>query len=85
VRDRERLARLEPGGAPARPLPIDSPVLVELRAVARPCPLCGGALRLDGHAAARVDGVRLRVATVACTMCGTRREIYFRLVEPTVH
>jgi hypothetical protein len=85
VRDLERLARLEPGGAADRPLPIDSPVLVELRAVARPCPLCGGSLRLEEHAAERVGGVRLRVATVACTQCGTRRRIYFRLDDPAVH
>ncbi len=82
VRDLDRLARLAPGGAPDRPLPIDTPPLVDVMAVATPCPLCGGGFRLDEHAAETVDGVRLRVARVACTTCGIRRAIYFRLREP---
>jgi len=85
VRDQERLARLEPGGAPDRPLMIDSPVLVDGRAVAKPCPLCGGTLRLDAHTAEAVDGVRLRIASVTCTQCGVHRSVYFRLTEPSVH
>lgn len=85
MRDLDRLARLEPGGAPDRPVLIDSPALVELRAVAKPCPLCGGSLRLETHAAEKIAGVRLRVAAVACTLCGARRAMYFRLAEPTVH
>jgi hypothetical protein len=85
VRELEELARLEPGGTPEQPLLIDSPVLVDTRAVAKPCPLCGASLRLDAHTAEVVDGVRLRVAAVACTGCGTRRAIYFRLVEPSLH
>lgn len=85
MRDLERLAHLEPGGSPERPLLIDSPVLVETRAVAKPCPLCAGSLRLDAHTAETVDGVRLRVASVCCTQCGVRRSVYFRLAEPSVH
>lgn len=81
----QRAARLDPGGVPERPLVIDSSVLVDLRAVARPCLICDGSLRLDAHTAEVVDGVRLRVATVVCTQCGTRRAIYFRLHEPSVH
>jgi hypothetical protein len=60
-------------------------VLVETRAVAKPCPLCEGALKLDAHTAEIVEGVRLRVASVSCTLCGTRRSIYFRLAEPSLH
>ncbi len=85
VRDLERLARLEPGGAPDRPLPVDSPAVIELRAVARPCPLCAGPLRLEAHRAEVIDGVRLRVATVACIQCGVRRDIHFTLIEAAVH
>ena len=81
VRDIERLARLEPGGSPQRPFVIDSPAVVEVRAVAKPCPLCEGPLRLDEHAAEEIDGVRLRVASVTCTLCGVRRSLYFHLVE----
>jgi hypothetical protein len=85
VRDLDRLARLAPGGAPERAIPIDSPAVVDVRAVAKPCPLCGGSLRLEAHAAEVVDGVRLRVATVACVQCGTQRAIWFRLASPTIH
>jgi hypothetical protein len=85
VRDLDRLARLEPGGTPDQPVVIESPSVVELRAVAKPCPLCGGSRRLETHAAEKIAGVRLRVAWVRCTLCGTRRAVYFRLAEPTVH
>jgi hypothetical protein len=85
VRDLERLARLQPGGAPERPIAIDSPAVVEVRALSRPCPLCDGSLRLEDHTAEVIDGTRLRVAAVTCTTCGVRRSIYFRLDQPSVH
>lgn len=85
VRDLERLARLEPGGAPERAIAIDSPAVVEVRALARPCPLCNGSLRVEDHTAEVIDGTRLRVAAVRCVMCGVRRSIYFRLDEPGIH
>jgi hypothetical protein len=85
VRDLERLARLAPGGAPERPIVVDSPAVVDIRATASPCPLCGGALRLTEHGAESIDGVRLRLAHVACTQCGSRRTIYFRLDPPALH
>ena len=81
----QRAARLDPGGVPERPLVIDSSVLVDLRAVAMPCLVCGGSLRLESHTADVIDRVRLRVAAVVCTQCGARRAIYFRLHEPSVH
>jgi hypothetical protein len=85
VRDIERLAQLEPGGSPGRPLPVASPAVVDVVAAAKPCPLCGGALRLDAHEAEKVDGVRLRVARVTCATCGTRRAFYFSLSQPSLH
>jgi hypothetical protein len=85
VRDLERLARLEPGGSPERPMVVDSPAVVDLRAVAKPCPLCEGSLKLEEHAADEIGGTRLRIATVACTQCGAKRRLYFRLEEPAVH
>jgi hypothetical protein len=85
VRDLERLARLEPGGAADRPIDVASPAQVDVMAEARPCPLCQGSLRLIEHAAATVDGVRLRVAHLACTACGVRRHVYFRLSAPPLH
>jgi hypothetical protein len=85
ARDLERLARREPGGAADSPIVIGSPAQVEVIAARTPCPLCGGALRLDEHAAATVDGVRLRVARVTCVMCRTPRPLYFRLGAPMLH
>jgi hypothetical protein len=85
AREVERLARLAPGGSPEHPLVVDSPAVVDLRAVANPCPLCGGSLKLEQHAAQTFGETRLRVASVVCAVCGTRRAIYFRLSEPTVH
>jgi hypothetical protein len=81
VRDLERLAQHAPGGAPDRAIEVDTPPLVDVMAVARPCPLCAGSLRLDEHTAETIDGERLRVAHVTCTSCGIARAIYFRLRE----
>ena len=84
-RELERLAALEPGGAAERPIVVDSPAVIEMRAVARPCPLCEGSLKLEEHSATEIDGIRLRVAALACTSCGVRRKRYFRLAGPTLH
>ena len=85
VRDLEKLAALEPGGAPDRPVVVESVAQVEVIAMSRPCPLCQGSFRLVEHAAETVDGVRLRVARLACTLCGVARARYFRLEEAALH
>jgi hypothetical protein len=79
VGDLERVARLAPGGAPDRPLGVESPTQVEPIAEGRPCPLCQGALRVEEHAAETHESVRLRVAHVRCTACGVARAFYFKL------
>jgi hypothetical protein len=84
ARDLDRLAHLEPGGSLEHPIEIVSPAQVEVMALARPCPLCGGSLRLEEHAAVTVGGARRRVARMACALCGIRRAIYFSLTEPPV-
>jgi hypothetical protein len=78
VSDLERLARLQPGGAPDRPIEIASPAQVEIIAERKPCPLCEGTLALREHA--QEDG--LRVARLECTSCGVARAVWFRLLEP---
>jgi ribosomal protein S27AE len=85
VRDLERLASLEPGGAPDRPIEVDAPPLVDVMAEQRACPLCQGSLHLLEHAAETIEGERLRVARVKCGACGSAREIYFRLSVPLVN
>ncbi len=80
TRDLDRLARLSPGGAPERPIEVDSPAQVEVLARGTPCPLCRGELRVVDHTAETgPTGKRLRVARTECPACGDRRAIYFRL------
>jgi hypothetical protein len=79
ARDRERLARLEPGGDPARPVRVESASQVEPHALATECLRCGGPNRLDEHAAVTEGGERLRVARMLCGRCGTRRQMWFRI------
>lgn len=77
VRDREKLALLSPGGSRERPIAVTSSSVVEVRAHAMTCPQCGGEYKIGEH---RVDD-GLRVVAVACVMCGTKRELWFRLVS----
>jgi hypothetical protein len=81
VRDRQRLATLEPGGTPERPLEVVTASLVEPKARAIRCPVCRGSVRVAEHAARTLGGVPLRLAHVACPMCGHARVIYF-VVRP---
>jgi hypothetical protein len=85
VRDLEHLARRASGGAPDRPIVVETPPLVDVRAEAQPCPLCEGSLRLVEHTAETIDGARLRLARVTCTRCGIARAIYFRLAAITLN
>jgi hypothetical protein len=79
LRDLERLARLEAGGAPDRPVSVASASLVEPCARSVPCPLCGGELRVLEHTAEVYEERRLRVAHMECARCGKKRPLYFRL------
>jgi hypothetical protein len=79
ARDLDKLAAHAPGGSPERALEIASPSEVEVQARSTPCPICGGELRLEEHAAETLGGVRLRVARMVCTRCRAPRAIYFRL------
>ena len=85
ARDLERIAALEPGGAPERPVPVGSPAQIEVIAARRSCPLCGGTLHVAEHAATSHGGVRLRVVRVRCTGCGVPRSIWFRLAPTGPH
>jgi hypothetical protein len=76
VRDRERLAELLPGASAERPLEVDSPAVIELRALAQRCPQCDGTYALDEHRSASPG---LRVVAVTCRDCKVSREIWFRL------
>lgn len=77
VRDRERLAALEPGGSPSRPIEVVTAALVEPKARSMPCAVCGEAVRVADHTAETVNGVALRLAHVACPSCDHARVVYF--------
>lgn len=79
VRERERLAKLLPGGNPDRPIAVQSASVIEVQAKSTPCPLCGGELRVDEHNAKTFGGDILRVVLVHCHQCGAKRELYFRV------
>jgi|SRR5580704_2768135 hypothetical protein len=76
VRDRERLAKLSPGGSAEHPIHVDSAAVVEVRTEALPCPQCAGSYRLVEH---RSAGVGLRAVDVVCRTCGAPRTLWFRL------
>ena len=82
VRERERLATLEPGGTPERPIEVVTAALVEPRARSMPCPVCNAPVRVADHTARTVNGVPLRLAHVDCPMCGHARIVYFVIREP---
>lgn len=81
TRDLERLAEASPGGSPDRPIVVESPSEIEVRAASTPCPICQSSLRVEEHTAESIGGVRLRVARVVCSFCRAKRAIYFRLAS----
>ena len=51
IRDRQKLALLEPGGSAGRPIEVTSSSVIAVRARSIRCPLCDGELRLDEETA----------------------------------
>ena len=84
-RQREKLAALEAGGAPDRPIDVATASVIEPQARAMACPRCGaeGAARIAEHEARAVGERRLRVVRLACSRCGAERPVYFRIVQPS--
>lgn len=79
--DQERLFALTEGGSATRPISVESASVVETHALSVPCPRCGGSHELVEHAAIVHEGQRLREARLRCRQCGTRRSLFFQLVE----
>jgi hypothetical protein len=84
-RDLERVAAFERGGAPDRPIAIDSPSEVEVHARGVVCLRCAGPTELVDHAAETIGGSRLRVAHLKCKACSAARSIYFELPGATLN
>lgn len=79
---REKLAKLEPGGSPDRPIDAVSASVIEGQARSLGCVRgCEGETRIVDHEAKTLEGERLRVVRTDCARCGTKRTLYFR-VQP---
>lgn len=79
VQTRERLANLEPGGSPERPIEVATTSVIETRSMARPCPQCGGSLAMVEHATAQHGEERLRRLSMQCRQCHVPRTLWFRI------
>lgn len=86
ARARVKLASLEPGGAPDRPLEVTSASIIEPHASSMACASCGAPnVRVEEHVALTLPAEggeparRLRVVSVICPRCGARRQVYFRI------
>jgi hypothetical protein len=89
ARAKMKLASMEAGGSPERPIEVSSASVVEPHASGTPCAACGApSVRVEEHVAVTMaargsnDARPLRVARVACARCGARREIWYRLGTP---
>lgn len=82
---RTKLALLEPGGTPARPLELSSASVVEARAEAEPCLRCDRATRCVEHTTLSTPHGLLRVARVRCPGCGSERLLYLRILPSRLH
>ena len=77
-RERERLAKLLPGGSVERPIEVTSSSVIEGRAEdSIPCPHCGGQYRVLEHT--RPIPSRRQV-DAECRHCSTPRTLWFRIV-----
>jgi hypothetical protein len=82
AKDRVRLAELEPGGAPERPIVVDSASVVESRARDTRCAVCEAGLELADHDVVAHAGASLRRTRLVCKECHTPRVIWFRIAPP---
>ncbi|MBK9036166.1 MAG: hypothetical protein IPL61_33810 [Myxococcales bacterium] len=82
VRARERIARLEPGGAREWPIVVPSAVVIEGRAAATLCGHCAGPLKVIDHDLAVIDDARRRQVRARCQRCSRDRTLWFEIVAP---
>jgi len=82
---RRKLLVLERGGAPERPLEVDSAAVVEPRAESFRCPDCDGPLRCEEQTVSQRDGHLVRAVDLVCRDCGSPLTLYFRVVEPLLN
>jgi hypothetical protein len=81
AKDRARLATLEAGGTPDRPIEVSSASLIEPKARSLRCVRCEEPYQVEHHAADTVANRRLRIVTATCARCGSSRAVYFQIIE----
>ena len=79
VRQKQKLAALETGGTPDRPIEVESASVIEPNARAIPCVVCEGSVVIDEHVAEN----NLRVVRARCARCGNRRDLFYRIARPS--
>jgi len=77
---RQKLAALDPGGGPSRPLDVSSASVIQARAEAQPCLRCGLPMRCDEHTTFEGPNGLLRLAKLECRGCGATRDFFLRIV-----
>jgi hypothetical protein len=77
--ERKKLAALEPGGSPERPLQVTTAATVESRARARGCVHCDGAMQVLAHDSETVGDRRLRRVTLRCKQCQSERLVWVEI------
>ena len=85
AQDKEKLARLEPGGSPERPVDVPTASLVELRAEELGCLYCTGSVRSVAHDALSVEGRALRRVRTVCSECEGERVVYLQIVASALN
>jgi hypothetical protein len=76
AKQRLKLAALEDGGTPERPIRVASASVVEPHVDSIPCVVCGQKVRIQAHDARDQNGTVLRSVHVKCTQCGVARVVY---------
>lgn len=79
VRDREKLAELEAGGSPERPIVVPTSAVIEGRARSTACVQCEGQLDVVELSATTWEGEPRRIAHVRCRQCHVARDLWYRI------
>ncbi len=82
---RVKLAALEVGGSPERPLEVASASLVEPRALQHTCLACEGPLELVDHRVRHEASGLVREVVAQCKRCTKRRTLWLRVAPPQLH
>jgi hypothetical protein len=78
VKATEKLAGISAGGSAELAIEVTASTQIEIRVHAMRCPQCDGDYRVLDH---RSAGQGVRPVDVQCNVCGTKRTLWFEIVE----